>query len=168
MKGSVLLLNQDYSPITTCSMERAFILVFLNKAELLTNAEDESIRTVDKAYPMPAVIRLFRYINLPYRGVVLTRQNVFKRDKFSCQYCGSAKSLTLDHIIPRSKGGKTSWSNLVTACQPCNTRKGDRTPDQANLKLQSKPQKPTYMMFLRDHAGGMRKEWQPFLVHYRK
>jgi 5-methylcytosine-specific restriction endonuclease McrA len=100
--------------------------------------------------------------------VVLTRQNVFKRDKFACQYCGSPKSLTLDHIIPRSKGGKTSWSNLVTACQPCNTRKGDRTPDQANLKLRSKPQKPTYMMFLRDHAGGMRKEWQPFLVSYRK
>ena len=149
-------------------MERAFILVFLDKAEMLTNAEDEAIRTVDKAYPMPAVIRLFRYINLPYRGVVLTRQNVFKRDKFACQYCGAGKSLTLDHIIPRSKGGKTSWSNLVTACQPCNTRKGDRTPDQANLKLQSKPQKPTYMMFLRDHAGGMRKEWQPFLVSYRK
>jgi 5-methylcytosine-specific restriction endonuclease McrA len=149
-------------------MERAFILVFLDKAELLTHAEDEAIRTVDQTYPMPAVIRLFRYINLPYRGVVLTRQNVFKRDKFACQYCGSPKSLTLDHIIPRSKGGKTSWSNLVTACQPCNTRKGDRTPDQANLKLRSKPQKPTYMMFLRDHAGGMRKEWQPFLVSYRK
>jgi 5-methylcytosine-specific restriction endonuclease McrA len=149
-------------------MERAFILVFLDKAELLTHAEDETIRTVDQSYPMPAVIRLFRYINLPYRGVVLTRQNVFKRDKFTCQYCGSPKSLTLDHIIPRSKGGKTSWSNLVTACQPCNTRKGDRTPDQANLKLRSKPQKPTYMMFLRDHAGGMRKEWQPFLVSYRK
>lgn len=168
MKGSVLLLNQDYSPITTCSMERAFILVFLDKAELLTQAEDQAIRTVDKAYPMPAVIRLFRYINLPYRGVVLTRQNVFKRDRFACQYCGSAKTLTLDHIIPRSKGGKTSWANLVTACQPCNTRKGDRTPDQANLTLRSKPQKPTYMMFLRDHAGGMRKEWQPFLVSYRK
>ncbi len=162
------MLNQDYSPITTCSMERAFILVFLDKAELLTHAEDEAIRTVDQSYPMPAVIRLFRYINLPYRGVVLTRQNVFKRDKFACQYCGSSKTLTLDHIIPRSKGGKTSWSNLVTACQPCNTRKGDRTPDQANLKLRSKPQKPTYMMFLRDHAGGMRKEWQPFLVSYRK
>ena len=165
MKTSVLLLNQDYSPVTVCSMERAFILVFLNKAELLTSAEDETIRTVDKSYPMPAVIRLFRYINLPYRGVVLTRQNVFKRDKHACQYCGSSKNLTLDHVIPRSKGGKTSWSNLVTACQSCNTRKGDRTLEQARLSLKTKPQKPTYMMFLRDYSGSMRKEWQPFLSY---
>ncbi|MEM6841861.1 MAG: HNH endonuclease [Bacteroidota bacterium] len=163
MKGSVLLLNQDYQPLTICSMERAFLLVFLNKAELLTEAENEEIRTVNKSFPCPAVIRLYRYVNLPYRGVVLTRQNVFKRDKFTCQYCGATKKLTLDHVIPRSKGGKTSWNNLVTACQPCNTRKGDRLPHEANLKLRQTPRRPTYLMFLRDHSGAMRKEWQPFL-----
>ncbi|WKN44340.1 HNH endonuclease [Tunicatimonas pelagia] len=163
MKRNVLLLNQDYQPLTVCSMERAFLLVFLNKAELLTEAENDEIRTVNKTFPCPAVIRLYRYVNLPYRGVVLTRQNVFKRDKFTCQYCGSPKNLTLDHVIPRSKGGKTSWANLVTACQPCNTQKGDRRPHEANLKLQQKPHRPTYLIFLRDHSGSMRKEWQPFL-----
>ena len=129
----------------------------------MTAAEDVAIRTVNKNFPMPAVIRLFRYVNIPYRGVVLTRQNVFKRDKFSCVYCGSPKNLTLDHVIPRSKGGKTTWSNLVTACQPCNTRKGDRQPLEANLKLHSPPKRPTYLMFLCDYSGSMRKEWQPFL-----
>lgn len=163
MNQSVLLLNQDYSPLTICSMERAFILVFLKKAELLTEVEDAALHTVTHAYPMPAVIRLFRYIHLPYRGVVLTRQNVFKRDHFSCQYCGTNKNLTLDHVIPRSKGGKTSWGNLVTACKHCNTTKGDRSPEDVGLILQSKPHKPTYMMFLRDYSGAMRKEWKPFL-----
>jgi 5-methylcytosine-specific restriction endonuclease McrA len=163
MNRSVLLLNQDYSPLSICSMEKAFILVFLNKAELLTEAEEGSIRTVTDSFPMPAVIRLFRYINLPYRGVVLSRQNVFKRDRFICQYCGNSKNLTLDHVVPRSKGGKTSWGNLVAACRRCNTMKGDRTPEDAGLRLLSKPHKPTYMMFLREHSGAMRKEWQPFL-----
>ena len=163
MNRSVLLLNQDYSPLTICSMERAFVLVFLNKAELLTEAEDQVLHTVDQTFPMPAVIRLIKYIHIPYRGVVLTRQNVFKRDSFSCQYCGNNKNLTLDHVIPRSKGGKTSWGNLVTACRRCNTVKGDMSLEAAGLKLNSKPKKPTYIMFLRSHAATVRKEWQPFL-----
>lgn len=163
MNKGVLLLNQDYSPLTICSMERAFIMVFLKKAELLMEAEDQNLRTVTRAYPMPAVIRLFNYIHLPYRSVVLTRQNVFKRDRFSCQYCGSGKNLTLDHIIPRSKGGKSSWINLITACRRCNTTKGNRTPEEAGLLLKGKPHKPTYLMFLRDYSGAARKEWMPFL-----
>ncbi len=163
MSKGVLLLNQDYSPLTICSMEKAFILVFLKKAELLSEVEDQMIRTVTRVYPMPAVIRLFNYIHLPYRGVVLTRQNIFKRDRFSCQYCGSGKNLTLDHIVPRSKGGKSSWMNLVTACRRCNTTKGDRTPEEAGLLLKDQPHKPTYLMFLRDYSGSVRKEWMPFL-----
>lgn len=163
MNKGVLLLNQDYSPLTICSMEKAFILVLLNKAELLSEAEEQSIRTVSKSYPMPAVIRLFRYIRLPYREVVLTRQNIFKRDKFACQYCGSGKNLTLDHIIPRSRGGKTSWSNLVTACKSCNTAKSNYTLEEAGLSLKGKPYKPSYLMFLRDYSGSVRKEWAPFL-----
>lgn len=163
MNRTVLLLNQDYSPLAICSMERAFILVFLNKAELLTEVEDNVLHTVDNSFPMPAVIRLYKYVHIPYRGVVLTRQNIFRRDRFSCQYCGTSKNLTLDHVVPRSKGGKTSWINLVTACRRCNTNKGDRSPEAAGLKLLKKPHKPTYLMFLRDYSGAMRKEWQPFL-----
>ncbi len=168
MKKSVLLLNQDYSPLSVCSMERAIILVFLNKAELITDTSTEVIRTVTRTFPMPAVIRLSRYIHLPYKGVVLTRQNVFKRDGLACQYCGTMKNLTLDHVIPRSKGGKSSWLNLVTACRHCNAKKGDRTPEQANMHLKYSPFKPTYLMFLCDFSGNIREEWKPFLGVFSK
>jgi 5-methylcytosine-specific restriction endonuclease McrA len=163
MSNPVLLLNQDYSPLSICSMEKAFILVFLNKAELLTAVDGDCIPTVNRQFPMPSVVRLNRYINLPYRGVVLTRHNIFKRDSFSCQYCGSPKDLTLDHVVPRSKGGKTSWTNLVTACQACNAKKGDAKPEEVGLALQYKPFKPSYVMFLRNFSGTIRDEWKPFL-----
>lgn len=165
MKKHVLLLNQDYSPMAICSMEKAFILVFLKKAELLKAASNEVIRTVSKVYNMPAVIRLFNYINLPYKGVVLTRQNVFKRDGFTCQYCGSLKNLTLDHLIPRAKGGKSTWKNLTTACLRCNTLKGNQTPTEAGMSLKTKPFKPSYLMYLKDFTGNVREEWKPFLDH---
>lgn len=165
MKKSVLLLNQDYSPLSVCSLERAFVLVFLKKAELTIETNDEVIRTISKSYPMPAVIRLFRYIPLPYKSVVLTRQNVFKRDHHACQYCGTLKNLTLDHVLPRSKGGKSSWANLVTACQRCNASKGNRTPEEAKMPLKRRPFKPTYLMFLSDFSGNVREEWKPFLSY---
>lgn len=165
MKKNVLLLNQDYSPLSVCSLERAFVLVFLKKAELTIETNNAVIRTVSKTYPMPAVIRLFRYIHLPYKSVVLTRQNVFKRDHHTCQYCGTLKSLTLDHVLPRSKGGKSSWSNLVTACQRCNALKGNRTPEEAGMSLKCKPFKPTHLMFLCDFSGNVREEWKPFLSY---
>jgi 5-methylcytosine-specific restriction endonuclease McrA len=141
------------------------VLVFLKKAELTTETNNEVIRTVSRSYPLPAVIRLFRYIHLPYKSVVLTRQNVFKRDRHTCQYCGTLKNLTLDHVHPRSKGGKSSWSNLVTACQRCNAHKGDRTPEEAGMPLRCKPFKPNYLMFLSDFSGNVREEWKPFLRH---
>ena len=104
--NSVLVLNQDYSPLTICSVQRAFLLVFLHKAELLENIQGQELRSVSKSYPHPSVIRVLDYKNIPYRGVVLTRFNLFKRDGYACQYCGTNKDLTLDHVIPKSKGGK--------------------------------------------------------------
>ena len=165
MNRSVLLLNQDYSPLSICSMQKAFILVFLKKAELIIPIEEEMIRTVNRSFSMPAVIRLNRYINLPYRGVVLTRQNIFKRDSHNCQYCGTGRNLTLDHVIPKARGGKSTWNNLITACQECNARKGDATPEEAGMLTPYKPYKPSYLMFLRDFSGSMRDEWKPFLNH---
>jgi 5-methylcytosine-specific restriction endonuclease McrA len=159
----VLVLNQDYSAITVCSVQKAFLLVFLKKAELITAAQHAGLRTVSKEYPMPSVVRLINYVSIPYKGVMLTRQNVFKRDGHSCQYCGSEKDLTLDHLIPRSKGGKSSWNNLVTACKRCNARKGDFTPEQAGLQLRIKPFRPSYVMFIRDFSGGVSSDWEPFL-----
>ena len=100
MTKKVLVLNQDYSPITICSVNRAFLLVYLEKAELINAVKDGVLRTVNKSFPRPSVIRITKYINLPYKGVVLTRHNIFKRDNNECQYCASKKDLTLDHLIP--------------------------------------------------------------------
>ncbi|EMR04129.1 HNH endonuclease [Cesiribacter andamanensis] len=162
-KGQVLVLNFDYSPITVCTVQRAFLLVFGEKAEMLERLNGHVLRSVSKTFPAPAVIRLSRYVRVPYQGVMLSRQNVFRRDGHQCQYCGSGKDLTLDHVIPRSKNGKSTWTNLVTACKRCNTRKGDYTPEAAGLKLRKTPEKPSYLHFLRDHSGLMVEEWRPFL-----
>ena len=163
MNRKVLVLNQDYSPISVCTIQRAFLLTYLNKSELVQPANGHKLRSVSQSFPMPAVIRLNKYVNIPYKGVPLTRQNVFKRDKFKCQYCGTDKDLTLDHVVPRSKGGKSAWNNLVTACKKCNARKGDSTPEKAQLHLRSKPVRPSYLLFLRESSGTVHEEWQPYL-----
>jgi len=166
MKQRVLVLNQDYSPLTICSVERAFVLVFLDKAEMISSANGQQLRTVTLSYPLPAVIKINRFINLPYRQVVLTRQNVFKRDRFSCQYCGNSRDLTLDHVIPRSRNGKSTWGNLVTACKNCNSRKGDYLPEEVGFNLRTKPYKPSYILFLRNFSGFVVEEWEPYLNGY--
>lgn len=159
---SVLVLNQDFSPITICSAERAFLLVYLNKAELICELKEKMLRTVSQDFPFPSVIRIKRYASIPYKGVILTRHNIFKRDNHACQYCGDSHNLTLDHLIPRSKGGKSSWTNLVTACKTCNTKKGDYSPEEAGLVLRAKPAKPSYLMFLRSNMG-LQQDWIPYL-----
>jgi len=168
MKRRVLVLNLDHSPLTVTTVQRAFLLVFLRKAEMMTQANGRSLRTVTTSYPMPAVIRINRYIALPYRGVVLSRQNVFKRDSFECQYCGTSKDLTLDHVMPKSKKGKSTWSNLVTACKSCNSKKGDYLPHEIGFELRNKPFKPSYLLFLRNFSGFIRDEWKPFLNGHLK
>ncbi len=168
MNDRVLVLNQDYSPTAVCSVQRAFILVFMNKAELIKKANNKCIRTVTHSFPMPAVVKLNRYIHIPYKSVVLSRNNIFKRDNFRCQYCGASDDLTLDHVLPRSKGGGTNWKNLITACKNCNAKKGDNTPEAAGMLLENKPYKPSYIMFLRDFSGFIKDEWRPFLVQNGK
>lgn len=163
MSGKVLVLNQDYSPLTVCTVQRAFLLVFLEKADLLEADQNEELHTVSTTYPMPAVIKVKKYIQVPYRGVVLTRQNIFKRDHGLCQYCGIDGDLTLDHLVPRSKGGKSTWNNLVTACKACNAKKGNYTLEEAGLVLKRPPFKPSYIMFLRNNLGAMKKEWASYL-----
>ncbi|MCC5920876.1 MAG: HNH endonuclease [Cyclobacteriaceae bacterium] len=162
-KNNVLVLNLDYSPISVCSVERAFLLIFLGKAEPLANYESQSLRSVSQKFNAPAVIKIRRYVNIPYKGVMLSRQNIFKRDNQTCQYCGSKKDLTLDHVIPRSKGGKSTWNNLVTACKKCNSLKGDMLLEESPVKLKTLPYKPGYGVFLQDFSGQSNKEWEPFL-----
>ena len=161
--NSVLLLNQDYSPLTICSVQRAFLLVFLDKAELLKGDRDRKLRSTSQTYSFPSVIKINRYINIPYKGVILTRHNLFKRDGHKCQYCGASRDLTLDHLIPKSKGGKSSWTNLVTACKNCNTKKGSFLAEKVGLKLKSIPVKPSYISFLKTVHGVLREDWKPYL-----
>ena len=158
-----LVLNQDYSPISVCSVNRAFVLYIMNKVELVSEFEGRMLHSVDRAYPMPAVVKLARYINVPFKSVELSRLNVFKRDSFTCQYCGAEDDLSLDHVVPRSKGGLTNWKNLVTACKQCNSLKGDDLTSETSLSLRIKPFKPSYIMFLRDFSGYQVPEWSPFL-----
>lgn len=130
---------------------------------MISKANGYKLHSVSRAFDMPAVIKLKRYVNVPYKGVNLTRQNIFKRDNGKCQYCGTSRDLTLDHVVPRSKGGGSNWSNLVTACKRCNARKGDNSPEKVGMKLMNQPFKPSYIMFLRDFSGFHCDEWKPYL-----
>lgn len=159
----VLILNQDYQALAVCSIQKAFVLMYLNKAELVEEHPQRKLRTVSDNYPFPSIIRLFRYVQRPYRGVMLTRQNVFRRDSGSCLYCGSKSDLTIDHVLPKSRGGRSTWDNLATACRTCNARKGDLTPEEAEMPLSRAPFKPSFVMFLRDFSGNIQEDWLPYL-----
>lgn len=165
MDQKVLVLNGDYTAITLCSVQKAFVLLFLEKAELIAKSENGVLRTVSKAFPKPSIIRLQRYVRVPYKGIALSRHNVMKRDHFECQYCGSTKNLTLDHVLPRSRGGDSSWGNLLTACARCNHAKGHRTPQEAGLTIRQQPKKPTLSGFLKLSAGTIDQNWHAYLTH---
>lgn len=163
MTLKALILNMDHSPITVCTVQRAFLLVYLRKAELVIANNTYFFHTINDTFSMPSVIKLNRYVNVPYKGVVLSRENVFKRDGFKCQYCGTNKELTIDHLVPKAKGGKTSWSNLVTACKRCNSKKGNYSPEEAGLQLSLLPYRPSYIMYLKNLSGNNYEEWEPYL-----
>lgn len=163
MARKVLVLNSDYRALTVCSVYKAFLLVFLDKAEVVNQVENTFLRSVSQSFPMPSVIRLYSYVNMPYKSVMLNRHNIFKRDGHRCVYCSSREDLTIDHVMPRSRGGKTKWTNLVTACKKCNARKGDYTPEEAGMRLPYAPFKPSFVVFLRDFSGIGDDTWKPYL-----
>ncbi|HEY64749.1 MAG TPA: HNH endonuclease [Caldilineae bacterium] len=145
---SVLVLNATYEPLSVVSLKRAVVLLLKEKAEIV-EATEAVLRSERMSLPVPLVIRLVYYVRIPRRlGVPLTRRTVMARDQYTCQYCGAQpgrSELTLDHVIPRSQGGETKWENVVTACRTCNQRKGNRTPEQAGLRLLNKPKRPRYV-----------------------
>ncbi|MEX0594136.1 MAG: HNH endonuclease [Balneolaceae bacterium] len=163
MNAHVLVLNQDYQPLSICSVQRSMKLLFLEKADLLHDAPERKIRTPSTEYVYPSVIRMRRFIRLPYHRIVLTRRNVMRRDRQTCQYCGTRSDLTLDHVMPKSRGGKDTWENLVTACNRCNVRKGNRTPEEAEMPLEQEPYRPIHITFFRDILGGVQEPWKPYL-----
>jgi 5-methylcytosine-specific restriction endonuclease McrA len=166
MEGVVLVLNQNYEPLSVCNLPRAFRLVFGERAEVL-EYDHQVIRTPRAEYPAPAVIRLQQLIRRPRPRVKLTRREVFARDGYACQYCGRrAADLTLDHVVPRHRGGTHSWDNLVTACKTCNHRKGGKMLDEAKLRLSRRPSEPRcdiYSLFT-SYLGDERNEsWRTYL-----
>ncbi len=159
----VLLLNQNYEPLTVCSARRAFVLLFQGKAEMLATANGLKLRTVSMAYELPSVVRLWQYRKVPFKRIMLTRKNIMMRDKNQCQYCGTTKGpMTVDHITPKRMGGQDTWHNLVCACNRCNNKKGDHTPEQVGMTLLRKPARPSYITFIQRHYG-IADQWKPYL-----
>jgi len=177
-----LILNRNWQPITFLPIQTAIVNVMRDMASVL-DVEDyllltfeewvdlgrdtgRWIRTPSREIAAPEVIVLKKYGERPPRRVVFNRPNLGKRDAFTCQYCGAALStddLTVEHVLPRSRGGPTSWENCVAACEDCNSRKADRTPREAGMRLRAKPLRPMWRPRLRPPAGETRKSWVPFL-----
>ncbi len=144
-----LVLNASFEPLQIVTWQRAIQLLFQGKVEVVEESEHE-IHTVRITMRVPAVLRLLKYVPLKTKKQVVrfSRANIFIRDLHSCQYCGRRSNkgqLTLDHIIPIVQGGRKNWENIVTACKPCNQKKGGRTPNQAGMTLIRKPQRPTWL-----------------------
>ncbi len=162
----VLVLNQNYEPLNVCTLKRAVVLVFSSKAEILESGS-RIVRSAAHEYEAPSVIRLFRLIRRPRPRVKLTRREIFTRDGYTCQYCGVfGGDLTVDHVVPRSKGGEHVWENVVTACRPCNHRKGGKTLQEARLRLSFEPREPRagqYYAIERRVRQPYAAVWLPFL-----
>ena len=147
-----------------CNVKKAIILLYLGKAELIEAHDGKQIRSVSVSMPFPSIVRLSVYIRIPYKKIILSRKNILRRDGHRCQYCGENDvPLTVDHVIPKSRAGEDTWENLVTACVQCNNRKGDRTPDDARMKLLRKPMKPSHVTFIRHFVGNIDERWKPYL-----
>ncbi|MEX2536735.1 MAG: HNH endonuclease [Trueperaceae bacterium] len=142
----VLILNASYEPLHVCSVKRAVSLLMHEVADRVEDS-DQVLRAPTSVFPVPSVIRLRRYIRRPHRQrVAFNRKNVFRRDDHACLYCGvHSNDLTLDHVLPRSRGGPTSWENVVACCRRCNAKKRDRTPDEADMNLNRKPTAPRFI-----------------------
>lgn len=138
----VLVLNSDYTPINVTTLIRGFILVDKGKAEVLKSGETPIV-SGHKEYLRPLVIRLLSYVRFRVKPLKINRQRIFKRDGFKCSYCGISKNLTIDHILPKSRGGGNTWLNLTTCCKNCNRVKDNKTPEEANMRLINKPFEPS-------------------------
>ncbi|MFN0062407.1 MAG: HNH endonuclease [Myxococcaceae bacterium] len=182
LNSHVLILNRYYQPIHVTSVKRAFSLLYQGVAKAideqyrlyafddwaqLAASEHDRIATISRPIRIPRVLVLSAYEYLPRGKVRFSRLNIYARDRDTCQYCGQTlprSELNLDHVVPRSQGGKTTWENVVCSCVPCNLKKGGRTPDQARLKLLTRPVRPRWTPLFR---GAVRKvtyrEWLPFL-----
>jgi 5-methylcytosine-specific restriction endonuclease McrA len=162
--GRVLVLNATYEPINVCTVRRAVVLLLKDKAEVIERAGWE-LHSERATMSRPMVIRLVSYVHLPrdtHRRKI-TRRAVFARDGWTCQYCGCRSNLTVDHVIPRSKGGLSIWENIVASCAPCNRRKGDLMPKQANMHPAREPRAPHPQVFIHVASPTIPAAWRAWL-----
>jgi 5-methylcytosine-specific restriction endonuclease McrA len=160
----VLVLNATYEPINVCTVRRAIVLLLKARAEVLEEGS-QTLHSERAVFARPFVIRLNSYVRVPrdaHRRKI-TRRAVFARDDWTCQYCGARANLTVDHVIPRSKGGPSSWDNIVASCAPCNRRKGDRTPAQANMHPHRAPRTPHAEIFITVSSPTIPPAWLAYL-----
>lgn len=162
MKGSVLVLNASYEYLNVTSLRRAIALVVKRKAEIVEAIQGRYIAGIQNRYGLPTVVRMLYYIRRPFKEIPVTRKNIVLRDRHTCQYCGKAGD-TVDHVFPRSRGGRDTWENCVCACAECNRLKNDRTPDEARMKLLSKPRKPALIPWLMMKKEPNRLSWARYL-----
>jgi 5-methylcytosine-specific restriction endonuclease McrA len=161
----VLVLNATYEPINVCTVRRAVVLLMKEKAEVLEHG-DRVLHSGTSTVARPVVIRLVSYVRVPrdtHRRKI-TRRAVFARDDWTCQYCGSRGNLTVDHVIPRSKGGPSTWDNIVASCAPCNRRKGDALPKQAGMIPRHAPRVPGPHVFIQVASPTIPSAWQQYLA----
>jgi 5-methylcytosine-specific restriction endonuclease McrA len=163
LDARVLVLNQNYMPMSVCSARRAVVLLYMDKAEIVERNHGV-VRSVNQELPLPSIVRLSRMVHVPRKRVLLSRKNIIKRDNHQCQYCGTREGpVTVDHVVPRNRGGKDTWENLVCACMKCNSKKGNRTPKESGMILKRRPRKPGYLFFIQ-HLGSVSDDrWKPYL-----
>jgi len=163
----VLVLNYSYEPLNICQVRRAIVLIYRGKAEMLEN-DSGYIHSADRTFQVPSVIRLAYMVKRPRPVRKLTRFEIFNRDRHTCQYCGKViRQLTLDHVIPRYRGGEHTWENLVSACALCNRRKAGKTPKEAGMKLIQTASLPpeNNSFYIPHHFLQTRRDWQKYVPH---
>lgn len=164
LSRSVLIVNGHYEPLTVCHARRALVLLVLGRAEMV-EASEFTVRSAFQIWTVPSIIRLVRAVRPHRRSTALTKKNVLKRDGHRCQYCGSTHGkMTTDHVVPRSQGGAESWRNLVCACAACNRAKGNRTPQQAGMRLLRPPSVPRGIGAVTLLGTLPDPRWRPFLL----
>lgn len=162
MKEGVLVLNASYEFLNITSLKRAVKLLYKGKAEVVEAIGEQKYSSKSLKIPLPSIIRMLYYINRPFKEVALTKRNILLRDRHICQYCGKQGD-TIDHVKPKSKGGKDHWENCVCACGVCNRKKNDRTPEEANMVLLRKPKKPSNIPWLVIKQDAEKEGWGKYL-----
>lgn len=160
----VLILNQNYEPLSVTEVKKAFVISYLGKAQVIETYSGVQLNTVSKSYPVPSVVRLKNYVRISRRTISPTRKNILKRDGYRCQYCGTKSGpMTVDHVISRTMRGRDTWENLVCACVKCNTRKGNRSLKEAAFELIRAPRRPQFFYLIHNIVSIPDPNWRPYL-----